>query len=421
MKGNRRVLSIFSGCGGMDLGFEGDFDVFPEYLNESIHPEWMREIDENGSVRLPATGFVNVFANDIMPEAMRAWTNFFGKRRNDAKDVFRLGSIVDFVKMSRQATGSGNVFPDNIDVVIGGFPCNDFSVAGKRMGFESYKDHTGALRIDEPNVENRGQLYMWMMNVVEIVKPLVFVAENVKGLVSLGNAKSIIERDFHGIDGGYAVVPARVLKAVDYGVPQTRERIFFIGFRKDALNEDALRAFETGNIPSDFNPYPVATHASVQYGVLKPYSTVKTALKNLPEPNASKDLSHSNFSCTKFMGFHCQGQGEIRLNAPGPTIRAEHHGNIQFRRLSAENGGVISGESHLPERRLSVRECARIQTFPDDYEFVIREEGSKRFAVNASMGYKMIGNAVPPLLAYHIADRLGEIWEKIFRRFNVHG
>ena len=99
----------------------------------------------------------------------------------------------------------------------------------------------------------------------------------------------------------------------------------------------------------------------------------------------------------------------------GPTIRSEHHGNIEFRRLSQENGGVYSDElkKGMKERRLTIRECARIQTFPDDYEFIIPKIGDNT-SVSASEAYKIIGNAVPPLLAFHIAKRIEDNWNKYF-------
>ena len=125
------------------------------------------------------------------------------------------------------------------------------------------------------------------------------------------------------------------------------------------------------------------------------------------EPEQSKDLSHQKYSKAKWYGKHCQGQTEISLNKLAPTIRAEHHGNIEFRRLSKENGGLIESEFNLPQRRLSVRECARIQTFPDGYEFVTHNIG-------ASEAYKLIGNAVPPLLGYHLAKRLETVWASLF-------
>lgn len=117
------------------------------------------------------------------------------------------------------------------------------------------------------------------------------------------------------------------------------------------------------------------------------------------------------------MGEHCQGQKEINLNKLAPTIRAEHHGNIEFRRLSKEKGGKYFSELNAgkEERRLTLRECARIQTFPDDFSFVIPSNGKKnKFEISPSQGYKLVGNAVPPLLAYHIAKKIESNWDYYF-------
>ena len=120
------------------------------------------------------------------------------------------------------------------------------------------------------------------------------------------------------------------------------------------------------------------------------------------------------------MGKHCQGQTEIKLPSISPTIRSEHHGNIEFRRLSSENGGQIESElkKGLKERRLTVRECALIQTFPPDYEFVIENKNGRKgsFLVSPSQAYKIIGNAVPPLLAYNLAKRIEEVWDLYFKK-----
>lgn len=120
------------------------------------------------------------------------------------------------------------------------------------------------------------------------------------------------------------------------------------------------------------------------------------------------------------MGKHCQGQTEIKLDSISPTIRSEHHGNIEFRRLSKENGGQIQNELNkgLKERRLTVRECALIQTFPLDYDFVIENKEGKKgsFLVSPSQAYKIIGNAVPPLLAYNLAKRIEEVWNLYFEK-----
>lgn len=115
------------------------------------------------------------------------------------------------------------------------------------------------------------------------------------------------------------------------------------------------------------------------------------------------------------MGSHCQGQTEIKLDAVGPTIRSEHHGNIEYRRLSAEHGGKLSAElqANLPERRLTVRECARLQTFPDDYQFILSKTETNK-NVSASDAYKIIGNAVPCLLAYNIAKNIEQKWNLYF-------
>lgn len=118
------------------------------------------------------------------------------------------------------------------------------------------------------------------------------------------------------------------------------------------------------------------------------------------------------------MGSHCQGQTEVDLDGLSPTIRAEHHGNIEFRRLSRKNGGKYIDELSrgLKERRLTIRECARIQTFPDDYEFIRNPRKSNDpFRLSASSSYKLIGNAVPPILAYNIAKNLDLVWDKIFK------
>ena len=116
------------------------------------------------------------------------------------------------------------------------------------------------------------------------------------------------------------------------------------------------------------------------------------------------------------MGKHCQGQNEINLDGLAPTIRSEHHGNIEYRRLSAMHGGqnVEELSQGLLERRLTPRECALIQTFPPDYPFVTYKRGAKSFRVSPSGAYKVIGNAVPPVLAYNIAKRIESVWPLYF-------
>lgn len=410
------VLSLFSGCGGMDIGFEGGFSCLRRSINTSIHPDWIKKKASDNWVTVKETGFHTVFANDIRPDAKTAWTTYFSKRIKHPENIYHVESIVDIVK---KAKNGENVFPKNIDIVTGGFPCQDFSIAGKRNGFNSTTSHTGKnLESDEPTVENRGHLYMWMRDVISITKPLLFVAENVKGLTNLNDVKDVIEKDFStAADGGYLVIPARVLHAADYGVPQSRERVIFYGFKKTALSPKAIEALSCKNIPPEYDPYPIPTHSFTrpEDGFLYKPVTCAETFDGLMEPEYSKDFSQQKYSKAKYMGTHCQGQTEVNLDSISPTIRSEHHGNIEYRRLSIAHGGTHYHEieSGLKERRLSVRECARIQTFPDDYQFVIPKKRNGP-SVSASEAYKIIGNAVPCVLAYNIAMRISENWNKYF-------
>lgn len=408
-----RVLSLFSGCGGMDLGFEGhfianrkSFAADDERIERVINDDWLL---------LRPTRFRTVFANDILPEACVAW-NAYMRRFGYSPEIYHCQSVVELVK-AQQA--GAEVFPRDIDVVTGGFPCQDFSVAGKRQGFDSLKDDKGQFRTaDKPSEETRGKLYYWMKQVIDITRPKIFVAENVKGLVNLGNVKDIIQQDFASADGnGYIVLPPKVLHAGNYGVPETRERVIFIGVRRDALKPEAIEALESEVIPAEYDPYPTPTHAgNIKDESLLPAVTTRDVLKGLKEPDETQDESQRYYSGAKYLRNGSQGQTEINLDGMGPTIRSEHHGNIEFRRLSAEHGGKQAAElaEGLKERRLTPRECALIQTFPPDYPFVIKPEGKRSFFLSPSAAYKVIGNAVPPVLAYHIASRIQSLWQRYF-------
>ena len=133
------VLSLFSGCGGMDIGFEGGFTCLKRSINIKVHPDWITE-ESGNTVRVAETGFHTVFANDIRPDAKTAWVSYFSNRMKNAKEIYHIDSIVDLVKRAKDGE---KVFPDNIDVVTGGFPCQDFSISGKRKGFNSEKSHNG--------------------------------------------------------------------------------------------------------------------------------------------------------------------------------------------------------------------------------------------------------------------------------------
>lgn len=321
------VISLFSGCGGMDLGFRGNFHFLGKYYKKN--------------------NFNIVFANDILSHACETYRVNFGTEPwcGDIKDL-------DY-----------NLLP-KAEVVIGGFPCQDFSLAGKRRGLSA----------------DRGRLYLEMKKVIEHVKPIAFVAENVDGIriSKKGEDTSALEKivlDFK--DSGYRVV-YKVLNAADYGIPQNRKRVIIVGIRKDVKANMS---------------YPKPTHGIKN----KEFVTAKDAIDELwnkiDDPNfynhSSKDYSKAAFH------ENGKGQGNCRIKAdkPAPTIRSEHHGNIEghYRSLNDANPNDRSNW-----RRLSVRECARLQSFPDDFYFPHA----------ASVAYKEIGNAVPPVLAWKIANAL---------------
>jgi len=309
-----RVLSLFSGAGGLDLGFHGGF----EFLG----------------TRYEEHKFEIVAAYDNDEKAVDTYN----------RNIKPVCELKDVTTLRREE------LPNNIHVVIGGFPCQDFSVAGKRQGITVH----------------RGKLYQALVKIVEWTNPVVFVAENVKGLLSAnkGLAIRVITEDFSKAGVGYKIHMS-VLNAANFGVPQIRERVFIVGVRND--------------IPTSFS-FPSPTHdrpERAKWLGLKPWITAKEALADLEEPEELLKLPNHEYSkAKKNKG---QGNAPISPDKPAPTIRAEHHGNIEF-------------HYSLP-RRLSVREAARLQSFPDWFVFC----GSM------SHSYKLVGNAVPPVLAWHLA------------------
>lgn len=347
-----KTISLFTGCGGLDLGVTGGFSVFSESIGLKA-PGW---------TTLKRTPFDIIFANDVMPQAKKIWERNF-------KGDYLLSPVEELIKKPK-------TFP-KAELVIGGFPCQDFSLAGKRKGFAS----------------ERGLLYKAMAEVIGIVKPKAFVAENVQGMLSMPGVLEKIMREFS--EHGYQVY-AYPVNAQDYGVSQSRKRIFLIGLRKKAMKRKV--DYE------DLKPKP--SHDD------KPI-ILKKIFNDLKEPELSNDYEQKFYSKAKWYGKKRQGNTEINLKGVGPTIRAEHHGNIEFRRLSKRNGGIYLDElaAGMAERRLTIRECARIQSFPDEFKFL--RDGSEEL-VGASSAYKLIGNAVPPLLAYRFAKSLADVWEYVY-------
>ena len=324
------TVSLFSGCGGMDKGFIGDFAVF-ENRNKKY---------------FSSNSFNIVWANDIDPGAVETYK-------------LNIGQHIEAVDIAYIANEK---IPD-CDVVIGGFPCQDFSIAGKQKGFKA----------------ERGNLYKQMIRVVQNKKPKAFVAENVKNILnpklwdSARNQpviKTICE-DFEKL--GY-VVQYKCLNAPDYGIPQNRKRVFIVGIRNDIKSKF-------------FFPEP-----------MHPLMTSKEAIDDLwGKESDTKIFNHNQVSLAKFRPVSqngMQGNEMIPANAPSHTMRAEHHMNIQAHYRTLHPNDDTDDRSYW--RRLTVREAARLQTFPDQFKFV----GSK------SDCYKQVGNAVPPMLGWYMAKAL---------------
>ncbi len=296
-----RVVSMFSGCGGMDLGFLGGFEVFGRSYE-----------------RLP---FEIVWANEHNEAACKTY------RRNLREDI-HCADVWDAIES----------VPRKTDVLIGGFPCQDISVNGKMVGVSG----------------RRSGLYRAMIEGIKRTRPKVFVAENVKGLLMKSNARSLrqIISDFREL--GYEVSYGLYL-AADYGIPQTRERVFIVGISPEA------KPF----VP----PSPERTRAT--------WMSAKEALADL---ECLKECAAINHIWSRANKSPEQGNRRLAAGRPAYTIRAECHGNIQY-------------HYRLP-RRISMREAARVQSFPDDFIFESKLRETER----------QIGNAVPPVLAWHVAQ-----------------
>lgn len=307
-----KIVSLFCGAGGFDLG-------------------------------LIQAGHEIIWANDIYDDAIATY------RRN-------IGDHVDVRDISRISSSD---IP-TADVVVGGFPCQGFSVANWGRTVD----------------DTRNKLYREMVRVVSDKKPCFFVAENVKGLVSLGKGivlKKILSDFF---DVGY-IPKWGILNSADYGVPQKRMRLVILGVRKDKVQPQI-----------HFPPKP--THqdpnSKTQDPTLKTWLTVGEALSRFPEPEEAPEIPNHQYSRYKLRFNGYLGHRYIDPNKPAPTVTGR----------GDDKGGVVVLHHPMNHRRMSVREIAAVQSFPDDFVF----EGPK------SSAYRQIANAVPPLLGQAIGVML---------------
>jgi DNA (cytosine-5)-methyltransferase 1 len=296
-----KIVSLFSGCGGFDLGFLGGFNFLGKHYHKNDY-----EV---------------VFANDFDRHACASY-------RHNIGDIY-CGDIGDFI----------HCIPRDVDVLIGGFPCQPFSLAGQKKALD----------------DARGTLYLKMLEAIKIAQPKVFIAENVKHILSIQDG-SVFDRiidDFESI--GYHI-SYKLYDMSCYGVPQKRERVIIIGSMRNFVHPDL-------NL----------TRISCQ-----------EAIGDLAHNNECQKTWHiistHNISESKFKAVNTPLHG----HRPACTITCKY----QPRHYS------------LP-RRLSARESARLQSFPDSYDW----QSPKTYT------FKQIGNAVPPVFAWHLAQYVARYLE----------
>lgn len=322
-----KVASLFCGCGGLDLGLKGGFKL-----------PYVDKVFKKG-------GYEIIWANDFDKNATITYQKYFGEHVVHGDIVEIMSEVKRSIKDSPKVLPFGFPKPGSVDIVTGGFPCQPFSLAGKRKGLG----------------DKRGKLYLAMCDAISVLKPKAFIAENVRGLMSMkdGDTLEMIVSDLKAI--GYNVTP-KLYKAFEWGVPQTRERVIIIGIRND--------------IAPFTHPLPKNKKNIV---------TLSDAIDDLVERSEEREFAHVWSKAKKNKG---QGNITCKPDKPGPTMRAEHHGNIEFH--------------YSLKRRLSAREAARIQSFPDDMSFF----------PSVSAAYKQIGNAVPPILGWHVGQALKKHLDK---------
>ena len=331
-------IELFAGAGGMAIGME----------KAGFHHILLNEIDK--------------FACATLRKNRPNWNVIEGSIEN-----------IDF-----------NEFRGKVDVVTGGFPCQAFSSAGKKRGFE----------------DARGTLFFEFARCVNEVKPKVFIGENVKGLFQHDNGNTLEVIKATIVELGYTLVEPRVLKAMYFKVPQKRERLFLIGIRNDLIGKVEFK------FPSPYHKVLTVndalfkgelfdTDVPVSDGVQYP-KRKKEIMDLVPEGGYWKDLSDEHqreyMGGSYFLGGGKTGLAR-RLSSEAPSLT-----------LVCSPAMKQTERCHPFETRpLTVRESARIQTFPDDWIF----EGGKNQA------YKQIGNAVPVNLAWSVGRSVVDYLNKI--------
>lgn len=322
-----RIISLFAGAGGLDLGFEkAGFNVM-----------WANEYDK-----------------DI-------WETY---EKNHPQTFLDRRSIT--------AIGADDV-PD-CDGIIGGPPCQSWSEAGALRGAD----------------DKRGQLFFDFIRLLTAKQPSFFLAENVSGMLIGKHREALKNIQIHFKEAGVGYdLHFQMLNAKNFEVPQDRKRVFFIGFRKD-LNVDFT-------FPKGFAKEVTLQEAisDLAEGALPAVNGKEKFNKECIVPN--HEYLDGGFSSMYMSRNRVRSWNEVSFTIQAGGRHAPMHPQAPKMKLAEPDKRVfVEGEEHL-YRRLSVRECARIQTFPDSFIFHYK---------NISAGYKMIGNAVPVMLAYHLAKEI---------------
>ena len=332
MKQKPTMVSLFAGCGGLDLGFK-------------------------------RAGYNILWANDFDKDAQAVYKkNKLGKI--DDRDILEIAA---------------SEIPD-CEVITAGFPCQPFSNAGNRKGVH----------------DSRGMLYEECLKIIGEKMPKVIVFENVKGLLSTNHINGqklvdVIHDDLSSKGGTGYDVKYKLLNASDYGVPQNRERVVFVGIRKDLnktfifpvpQSKQGLTLRNVLDIPAEV-PNQVDWEFSPQ---------AMEMVARIPEGGSWKNISYENLA-PRFQRIRDNMKKYHSPNFYRRFSRDEIIGTITAS-AQPENCGIIHP---LKNRRYTIREIARIQTFPDDFIFI---DDTLRDIVAM---YKVIGNAVPVKLAEVIA------------------
>lgn len=319
------VISLFCGCGGLDRGFEN-------------------------------AGFNVIWANDNDRNILETY------KYNHPNTEIIIGNI------SKIDSGS---IPNDIFGLIGGPPCQSWSAAGNGLGIK----------------DSRGKLFFEYVRILKDKKPYFFLAENVKGMLSKRHKKSLDIITNLLEDAGYEI-SINLVNAADYGVPQNRERVIIVGYRKDLGIKFGL--------PSKIEN-KLTVKDSIGDIIIEPICSKS----NISRPKKCEIPNHEYFVGDYSYIFMSRNR-VLDWKSQSYTIQASgrqasiHPKAPKMKKVEKDVMEFVKGKKRL-YRRLSIRECARIQTFPDNFLF---------FYKHLNAGYKMIGNAVPVNLAEILAKQI---------------